>query len=138
VYIRSVGNIFSCTENRQNKSTISNKLILLSVLLSCFEQTVITFHFQDCASRMRTYTDNKKILSLSSGDRAIAKASPRSNSTNDSTKRTTFTSTAGSSVKTSSIGNNSSSGPRLPKARACYICGRQYMVKHNLVINYIV
>ena len=79
--------------------------------------------------RMKSYTDVRGASSGvgGGGGRAIVKSSPRSNPTTSNellSKRTTTTTSSSS---------RASSGPRLPKARACYICGRQYMVTSTVV-----
>jgi len=81
--------------------------------------------------RMKSYTDVRGASSGvgGGGGRAIVKSSPRSNPTTSNellSKRTTTTTSSSSSSR-------ASSGPRLPKARACYICGRQYMVTSTVV-----
>jgi hypothetical protein len=76
---------------------------------------------------MKSYTDVRG-ASSGGGGRAIVKSSPRSNPTTSNellSKRTTTTTSSSS---------RASSGPRLPKARACYICGRQYMVTTSTVV----
>jgi len=77
--------------------------------------------------RMKSYTDVRG-ASSGGGGRPIVKSSPRSNPTTSNellSKRTTTSSSSSS---------RASSGPRLPKARACYICGRQYMVTTSTVV----
>lgn len=77
---------------------------------------------------MKRYSDIRGASSGGGGGggRAIVKSSPRSNLT--VTNNNELLSKKTSSNTSSSISRASSGGPRLPKARACYICGRQYMV----------
>jgi len=90
----------------------------------CVQQTLKS------SLRMKSYTDVRGASSGGGGGRAIVKSSPRSNPTTSNellSKRTTTTTSSSSSSR-------ASSGPRLPKARACYICGRQYMVTTSTVV----